>query len=351
MNSFHPSLLDSLTLDQVEVASIKVIEVCRGRQQHFMAQLPDVLESLRSAALIESTESSNRLEGIVTSRERLQGLMLKSTQPRNRNEEEIAAYRDALASVHGNPNAWGLNDNTLLQLHAALFRQQPGEGGHWKRSDNVIVERRASGETFVRFRPTPAAETARAVEQLVLGFQHAQQERVDPLVCLSLAVLDFLCIHPFSDGNGRVSRLLTLALAYQLGYDVGRYISLERIIEQTKDRYYENLRLSSQGWHEHKHDVHPFLNYLLFVLARAYSEFEQRVQDVREGKGAKSQLVANAIQMQLAQFSLAQIQALCPAVSQEQIKLVMRKLKAEGKIKSLGRGRDARWIRNFDAPL
>ncbi len=345
MNSFHASIFSDLRLGAHETRSIKVIEQCRGRQDQFLKQSPEALEVLRNAAMIESTESSNRLEGIVTTGERLKALMLKTTKPRNRDEEEIAGYRDALVYIHQNPRAISFDVPGILRLHRMIYRHPSEPAGAWKKKDNVILERGANGQAFVRFKPTSAKGTPGAMRQLVLEFQKATQDRAEPLVILPLAILDLLCIHPFADGNGRVSRLMTLILAYQFGYEVGRYVSLERIIEQSKDRYYENLKLSSQGWHERAHHVHPFLNYLLFVLATAYQEFEQRVQAVKEGKGSKSQLVENVIMMQMTPFNLAEIQAKCPGISRDQIKLVMRKLKAEGKIKSLGRGRDARWAR------
>jgi len=348
MSSFHPSILDAFRFDPLEARSLKLVSACKGRQELFMSQTPEVLENLRLAALVESVESSNRIEGIVTSRERMEAMVRHGSLPQSRAEEEITGYRDALAEIHGNGAKMDISESTALLLHAFLFREQAGTGGHYKRTDNLIVARHSDGTESVRFRPVSAKNTQEAMRQWVLQFMHCRQEGVEPLLAMPLLILDFLCIHPFSDGNGRVSRLLTLLLSYHYGYEVGRYISLERVVEQSKDRYYLNLRESSQGWHEHRHDVHPWVNYFLSTLLVAYAEFERRVQNLRDSRGDKSILVRNAALEFLAAFSLAELQAKCPEVSAEQIRRVVRKLRAEGALRLLSRGRDAKYQRIFN---
>lgn len=347
MSSFHPTVLDTFRFDPLEARSLKLIAACMGRQEQFMAQTPEVLENMRLAALVESVESSNRIEGIVTSRERMEAMVRRGSPPQNRAEEEITGYRDALEEIHRAREKMDISESTVLRLHAFLYREQKDTGGHWKQTENLIVARHSDGTESVRFRPVSVKETPEAMRQWVLNLHYCRQERIEPLLAMPLLILDFLCVHPFSDGNGRVSRLLTLLLAYHYGFEVGRYISLERVIEHSKDRYYQNLRESSQGWHEHRHDVHPWVNYFLSVLLLSYAEFERRVQDLRNSRGDKSILVKNAVYEFLMPFTLAELRAKCPEISAEQIRRVVRKLRADGKLLLLSRGRDAKYQRLF----
>ena len=347
MHSFDPAYLDRLTFSTEEVAALAALAEARGRQDLYIHQRPEVLESLRQAAVIESSESSNRLEGITAPRERIEALVLRPTEPRDRSEQEIAGYRDALGLIHESHAHMPFSVNVLLQLHGLVYRYHPNPGGRFKPTDNEIVERDPDGRVVrVRFKPTPAFETPAAMEALVGRYRDAVERRgLPPLVAVPLAVLDFLCVHPFSDGNGRVGRLTTTLLLYHHGLALGRYISLERIIEESKESYYETLQASSRGWHEGAHDPHPWLNYFWGMLQRASREFEQRVGSLTDGKMNKTDLVRAAVLRRVGPFTSTDIERECPGVSHELVRLVMRQMRDEGVIALQGRGRGAKWTR------
>jgi len=262
----------------------------RGKQELFVTARKDVLQTLLEVAVIQSTDSSNRIEGIFTSDERLRALVEQRTAPSTSNEREIAGYRDVLATIHENYEYILVTPNTILQLHRDLYSfQYAGIGGHWKNCDNFIVETDASGKKRVRFSPTPAVETPEAMEQLCRAYSDALgQEIFDPVLLSLLFIFDFLCIHPFNDGNGRISRLLTLLLLYRHGYIVGKYISLEMLIEKSTQTYYEALQASSDHWNDEKNDYLPFLRYMLGTILKAYREFEDRVTLVINRKTTKA---------------------------------------------------------------
>ncbi len=303
-----------------------------------------MLKGLLQRAIIESTESSNRLEGVEAPRQRLEALVLRPTVPENRSEQEIAGYRDALNLIHESQAQMRFTTNVVLQLHQLLYRYLPIPGGRWKATQNEIVERNADGSVHrIRFTPVSPVATPSAMNQLVEAYARAEDVGREPLVMVPLAVLDFLCIHPFSDGNGRMARLLTLLLLYNHQYEVGRYISLERIFEESKDSYYETLETSSRGWHEGKHDVLPWMTYFWGVVLAAYKEFEARVGALRSGRGAKTDLVEQAVARRTHPFGIADIEAECPGVSREMVRHVLRRLRAEGKLVVKGHGAGAKW--------
>lgn len=312
-----------------------------------MQQTPEVLESLRKTSIIESNESSNRIEGITAPHYRIEALVLKDTKPKNRSEQEIAGYRDALALVHESATHMTFNTNVILQLHSMLYRYLSAEGGKWKMVDNEIIERNSDGTIHrVRFKPTSAVNTPYAIDNLIQCYKQAINiDKREPLIIIPLAILDFLCIHPFIDGNGRTARLLTLMLLYQFGFEVGRYISLERIFEESKETYYETLEISSKHWHTQTHDIHPWLNYFWGTLIRAYKEFENRVGKIRSGKGSKTEQVKYVVMNKVTQFSITDIEKECPGVSRDTVRRVLRQLRDEGVIQSLGTGRSAKWIK------
>lgn len=343
MHSLSPAYLERLSFSSGELSSIQRLGEARGRQDLFVRQFPEQLETLRTPAIVESTESSNRIEGVVAAPGRVAELVVKNAAPRDRSEQEIAGYRDALQLVHESHADMRFTPNLVLQLHQLLYRYEPGAGGRWKMTDNEIVERDSAGRVVrVRFRPAPAVATPQAMRDLADLYRAAVEERgMDPLVAVPLAILDFLCIHPFTDGNGRTARLLTLLLLYQFDYRVGRYISLERINEDSRETYYEALERSSQGWHEGAHDAHHWLRYFWGVLIRAYGEFEERVETL---KGSKTDQVRTAVGRRRGAFAISDIEKDCPGVSRDMVRHVLRQMRAEGLLRVEGAGRGAKWI-------
>lgn len=248
MKSLTPEYLDGLRFSDRQMATLAQIGSFQGKQALYGEQLPDLLKAMRKVAQVESVESSNRIEGIEAPRKRIQGIVLENTNPENRPEQEIAGYRDALALVRESALEMEFSTGVIRQLHTVMYRYLPQPGGTWKSTDNEIIERNPDGSRVVRFRPVSAVGTPQAMEDLTQGFERAFQTEERPgLIVGPLAILDFLCIHPFTDGNGRTSRLLTLQLLYKMDFEVGRFISLERVIEESKETYYEALRLSSPG--------------------------------------------------------------------------------------------------------
>jgi Fic family protein len=316
----------------------------RGKQEVYTRQSPQRLKALREHALIESAVSSNRIEGVSIDPSRVRDILV-SPKPlfRDRDEEEVRGYRDALAWIHAEAERISIDDSTIKRLHA-MTRGQIWDAGQYKEKDGDIIERYPDGSERVRFRTVSAADTPAHMADLVLAWQRSQDERwVPPLIALAAFNLDFLCIHPFRDGNGRVSRLLWLLQSYQLGFEVGRYISFERLVEQNKERYYETLEKSSQGWHEGKHDPWPYINYVLFILKTAYTEFAERVGETKAPRGAKTDQVLAAIQQFAGEFSVAQLELRCPGVSRDMVRRVLREQQATGIIECQGRGPAAKW--------
>lgn len=342
MNSLHRAHLELLSFSGAELSAIQRLGEARGRQDLFVRQFPEQLETLRMHAVIESTESSNRIEGVVAAPGRVAEIVVRSAEPRDRSEQEIAGYRDALQLIHESHAGMPFTPNVVLQLHQMLYRYHAGAGGRWKMTDNEIVERDGQGHvTRVRFKPTSAVATPQAMADLSAAYRASVDERrTEPLVAVPLAVLDFLYIHPFSDGNGRAGRLLTLLLLYHFDYRVGRYIGLERIIEQSRETYYEALERSSRGWHEGVHDVHPWLEYFWGVLTRAYGEFEERVESL---KGSKTEQVRAAVGRRLGAFAISDIEQDCPGVSRDMVRHVLRQMRTEGRLQVEGSGRGAKW--------
>jgi Fic family protein len=315
----------------------------KGRQDLYSKQSPEILRALGEVALIQSAESSNRIEGITVDRNRLKPLIIGHDKPRDRSEEEVVGYRRALDLIHKRHADLSVTPETIQELHR-LCRGESWDAGKWKEKNNDIVRKEPDGRVIVLFKPVPAAETDARIKELCRTYSESVKEEKRPgLLSVACFVLDFLCIHPFRDGNGRVSRLLTLLVLYQQGYRVGKYISLERIVEETKETYYETLNTSSQSWHQDRHDIFPWVNYFLVSLLQAYGEFERRARSFVTPRGAKTTLVRNAVKAQAGEFSLRDILAVCPSVGREMVKLVLRKMAKEGRIKSLGKGQSAKW--------
>jgi Uncharacterized conserved protein len=272
---------------------VSAIHEYKGKQELFVEAKPDILNAMLEIAKIQSTGASNRIEGIYTSDERLDAIVRDKSEPRNRSESEIAGYREILQLIHENYDYMAPRVNVILQLHRDLYQFSPSAvGGKFKNSDNIIAETDSEGNNRVRFQPLSAFETPDAIERLTNTFVAAiNAEKHDPLLLIPMFILDFLCIHPFNDGNGRMSRLITLLLLYRSGYIVGKYISLEMIIEKTKETYYDMLQSSSQLWHESKNSNLPFVKYYLEVILRAYKEFSSRVEHLQNRNLSKPERI------------------------------------------------------------
>lgn len=315
----------------------------RGKQELFTRQSPQKLKVLREHALIESAVSSNRIEGVVADQARIATIVFGKSHLQDRNEEEIRGYRDALKLIHERGSRLPVSERTIRLLHR-LTRGGVGDAGKYKRQDSDIIERFPDGRQRVRFETVPAEKTPAFMREMSKLWQESlRQRQIHPLIVMAGMNLDFLCIHPFRDGNGRVSRLLLLLQCYHLGLEVGRYISLERVIEENKDRYYETLEQSSQGWHEGRHDPWPFINYVLFVHKAAYREFEERVGQIASPRGAKSEMALAAIRAQTGAFRLVDVERACPGVGREWIRKLLADLRESGKVTCEGRGPAARW--------
>ncbi len=318
----------------------------KGKEELYVRQSPQILKTLIEMALIESAESSNRIEGVTVDRNRLKPLIIGHARPRDRSEEEVAGYRKALDLIHRKQTSLDITPKTILELHR-LCRGDVGDAGEWKKKDNEIIRKNPDGSAEIIYKALSAAETPKAMEQLCLLYRHSlDQSKYPPLYAIACLILDFLCIHPFRDGNGRVSRLLTLLVLYHHGYNVGKFIGLERIVEQTKETYYESLNKSSQGWHEGKHDVTPWHNYFLGLVLSAYKEFEERASLVKPGRGAKTEMVEQAIDREGGEFSMTDIMKACPNVSRPMIRVVLEQMRRKGLVKVMGTGRGARWRKN-----
>lgn len=347
MNSFAQGFMESQHISQTLLTTLRELGEYRGKQTLFMRQAPGVLETLRKVAIVRSTESSNRIEGITAPEHRIEAIVAEKTTPQNRSEQEIAGYRDVLNSIHTNAQHMKLVSSLILQLHRDLYQYIPGAGGRWKNVDNVITETFPNGSQHIRFKPLSAFQTPDAVDVLHKQFEiYRGLASVDHLLLIATYVFDFLCIHPFLDGNGRVSRLLTLLLLYQHGYEVGRYISLEQQVEKTREHYYEALNRSSNGWHESKHNLLPWWEYFLGVMmVPAYREFERQVGLVERARGGKRQRVKDTIGRLPIDFTYKDIALACPDISRPTITRALVELREAGEIELIRRGRDAVWRR------
>ena len=308
----------------------------------------DELTHLVEIARIQSTQSSNRIEGIYTSDERLQKLVKDKTTPRNRSEKEIAGYRDVLATIHESYEYIPVKPNMILQLHRDLYKfSGMSIGGNYKTSDNVIEEEDAQGNKHVRFQPVPAWETPEAMERLCQAYNDlCDSGQYDPLLMIPVFILDFLCIHPFNDGNGRMSRLLTLLLLYRSGYIVGKYISIEMLIEKTKDTYYDALQASSTGWHDGTNDYMPFVSYTLGIIKSAYKTFSERVEHLTTKGISKPERVRQFIENKLGKVTKKDIMDACPDISATTIEKALGELVKDGTIIKIGNGRGTGYVYN-----
>jgi len=324
------------------------IGAAKGRQDLFTRQSPQRLKSLREHAMAESVVSSNRIEGVEIDQSRVGTVVFGKPELRNRNEEEIGGYRDALNLIHSEGAKLPVSEDTILRLHK-LNRGEIWDAGKYKEQPVDIIKTFPDGRKQVLFRSVSPEKTPDAIREMIGAWNDEYRDcRVSPLITLAALNLDFLCIHPFRDGNGRVSRLLLLLCCYHAGFEVGRYISLERLIEENKERYYETLQQSSQGWHEGRHDPWPYIGFLLFILKRAYDEFEQRAGQIKSPKGEKTNLILQAIDHRIGAFRIMELQRDCPNVGVDMIRRVLKDLRARNQVECLGRGQNARWQKTIN---
>lgn len=345
MKSFQAGFLEGHPVPHELVSTIRLIGEYKGKEALFRQQAPQVSQTLKEAAVIQSTASSNRIEGIEAPPDRIRELVKHKVTPRNRSEQEIAGYRDVLTTIHASHATIPFTPGVVLQFHRDLYRFTAQQGGRWKLADNKITETRADGTKIVRFTPVRAHQTPEAMERLHVGFKdYWDRGEVDALLLIPAYVLDFLCIHPFLDGNGRMARLLTVLLLYHAGYEVARYISLEQLVEEQREGYYDALFRSSQGWHEGQHSLLPWWDYFLGVmLLGAYREFERRTSLVSCARGSKTEMVLSAIERLPCRFRYADLAQACPGVSRPTIKRVLSRMRDEGKVECVKPGRDAVW--------
>src|SRR4030043_383555 len=346
MRSFEHGYLVEQPISQNLLMLVRAIGEYRGRQVLYQRQSPEILETLRRVAMVQSVESSNRIEGVTVEPDRLKAIMAKKTKPKDRSEGEVAGYRDVLAEIHANAARMELSPELILDFHRKMYGHTSETGGHWKEKDNAILEVHPDGKQFVRFRPVSALATPEFMKKLCDFYRREMDEhRVEPLLLIATFIFDFECIHPFWDGNGRIGRLLALLLLYRSGHEVGRYISLERAVEESKETYYEALLKSSRGWHEARHDLRPWWNYFPGMLTAAYKEFEARVGTITSARGAKREMVRSAINRLSERFTISDLKRACPGVSYPTLHRALSDLRKEKKVKCLGRGPDAEWER------
>lgn len=347
MRSFDYAKAPEKLLTPEIVQLIAGIHEHKGKQELFLEANMDELKTLLEAALIQSTGASNRIEGIYTSDKRLEELVSQKAEPRNRSEQEIAGYREVLATIHESYEYIAPRPNIILQLHRDLYSYSQGTaGGSYKSADNMIAETDAQGHQKARFIPVPAFQTAEAMDALCSRFLEAwEADRIDKLVLIPMFILDFLCIHPFNDGNGRMSRLLTLLLFYKAGYIVGKYVSMEMLIEKTKETYYEALQASSAGWHECENSYEPFVKYSLGIMLKAYNEFESRVEHLKNRSLSKPDRIKAVIDQKVGKITKKEIMELCPDISKVTVERTLTDLVKSGYIAKVGAGPASAYVR------
>lgn len=340
MRDFNYELLADRNWDSETLSLVAQIHEFKGRQELYLKQKPAVLDKLVEVAKIQSTEASNKIEGIVTTNTRIRQLYMDKTTPRNRDEEEIMGYRDVLNTIHESYEYIPVRSSYILQLHRDLYQYSAKAiGGRYKNTQNYIAETRPDGTQAVRFMPLAPYETPGAVDAVCESFNRAIDAcAIDPLILIPVFIHDFLCIHPFNDGNGRMARLLTTLLLYRSGYMVGRYISIESKIEKTKIEYYDALEKSGTGWYESENDSTPFIKYLLRIILSAYREFESRV-DIFSEKLPSVELVRRAVEQKMGKFTKNEIMELVPSVGKSSIENALNQLIQENIIERHGKGK------------
>jgi Fic family protein len=338
MKRFDYSFLENEFIPSNIASMLFAIERNKTISDVFKEKYPNVFNNLVKIAKVQSVKASNAIEGIVTTDQRIKELVNESTEPRNHNEQEIAGYRDVLNRIHMDYQTIDIETRQILLLHRDLLeRKQTPTRGMLKTVDNVIMQINTDGSRSIRFRPVPAIETPQSMEQLELAFIDARSNsNINPLLLIPCYILDFLCIHPFEDGNGRMSRLLTLLLLYKTGYDVGKYVSLENIINKNKGMYYQKLYESSSCWSDNHNSYWPFIENFLMTLLSAYNELARRYEIIKDKKLSKAQRVEETIKTTLGKISKEEIHEIWPDISINTIELELARLLKEGLIEKIG---------------
>ena len=347
MRSFDYSNLKNKTWDSEILGLVAQIHEYKGRQELYLKQKPEELDKLIEIAKIQSTEASNEIEGIRTTNTRLKQLVADKTAPRNRDEEEIMGYRDVLNTIHENYEYIPIRANYILQLHRDLFQySEKGIGGHFKNTQNYISATDTEGNEFVLFTPTAPYETPAAVDAICESCNRViDTQEIDTLILIPVFIHDFLCIHPFNDGNGRMSRLLTTLLLYRSGYVIGKYISLESKIAKNKNLYYDALEACQRGWYENQEDPASFIKYLLRTILAAYRDFEDRVDLVSE-KLPAAEVVRRAVYGKIGKFTKSDIMELCPTIGKTSVESSIKQLVDRGVLVKHGSGRSTYYTRS-----
>ncbi|MFR3685146.1 MAG: Fic family protein [Enterococcus sp.] len=350
VKEFNYQTLEKLTLSYDLLNMLTKIHEYKGKQELYISNKPEILSKLTDLALIQSTEASNKIEGVATTNGRLKQIVEEKVQPRNRDEEEIAGYRDVLKLIHDSYEHIQVVPNDILTLHKNLYNYSAKSyKGKYKMNDNLITEKDSAGNERVRFVPAPAYLTPDLIENLCYQYNQAiRKAEIDPLLLIPCFVLDFLSIHPFSDGNGRMSRLLTLLLLYKTGYLVGKYISIELLIEKSKQTYYEALKASSVGWLENEQDYTPFVRYLLGIILHAYETFSERFEIVINHEMTPAEQVLVELEKSFEPLSRSDLEVLVPTISRRTIERALSELQSDTKIEKIGKGRSTKYrlVRN-----
>ncbi|MCL1875561.1 MAG: Fic family protein [Synergistaceae bacterium] len=348
MRKFDYSFLDSGMLPAGLVNVVSAITELRVREDRLKENYPDVFPRLESIAKVQSVKGSNAIEGIITSDQRINEIVNRNSAPQNHNEAEIAGYRDALSLIHENFHSLDIRERDILRLHEIMLSFTPVSGGAYKRNDNFIMEVDAAGFRKIRFSPITADETVAAMEQLVLAFMDARNNNnINQLLLIPCFVLDFLCIHPFADGNGRMSRLLSILLLFKSGFDAGKYISFEEQLNKGKWDYYEALRLSSEGWHENANSFLPFIMNFVATLLYCYKELDKRFAMVHVKKANKRKRVELTVLNSLLPVSKQEICYVLPDVSPTTVEAALAIMVKSGAVEKVGTGKNTKYIKRL----
>ena len=347
MRIFDYSFLKSIRVPTQFLSLTNAIFYLKAVEDEKKEDYPDIFTSLQKIAIVQSVKGSNAIEGIVTTDKRIEEIVNQNSNPLNHTEKEISGYKDALSLVHTNYSGLSFNVETIKYLHRVMLEHtELAHRGVFKKEDNVITERFSDGSTRIRFLPVKASETEKAMEELIYAYMDARDDsEIDQLLLIPCVILDFLCIHPFQDGNGRMSRLLSLLLMYKNGFDVSKYISFEEQINLSKENYYEALRQSSIDWHENKNDYIPFMENFLFTLYLCYKELDKRFLTLKSGRVSKAKRIEEIVLSAFIPMSKKEIQGLLPDISVSTIERVLSEMLKEGRISKIGTTNSARYIK------